>query len=80
MKNETAKNMSEFETLFKEREAIENYMVIIPFISFFLSTFNLMSFQIGIEEETGRVNQNTPYDLRISRLISLWFDNGLMSN
>ena len=38
MTNETTNDMSEFETLFKEREAylleaIENYLVIVPFIS-----------------------------------------------
>ena len=35
MTNENTNEMSEFETLFKVREAIENYKVIIPFISFF---------------------------------------------
>ena len=53
MTNETTNDMSEFETLFKEREAylleaIENYLVIVvPLHLLYLPTFTLMAFYIS---------------------------------
>ncbi|XP_059352933.1 serine-protein kinase ATM-like [Daphnia carinata] len=61
MTNETTNDMCEFETLFKERE------------SYLLEA--VKNYLVSIRQETGGENKNISFDVRISRLISLWFDN-----
>ena len=58
---ETANDMAEFQTLFQERD------------SFLLQAVE--NYLIGIREESSGVRKQSQFDVRISRLISLWFDN-----